>query len=58
MSGSKKNIPLMSAYGFRAAFADEKDTSFLRKAIQLCIQSPSEISEIEILSKRCTKVLF
>ena len=49
MDDSKRFISLMSDYGFKIAFADEKDTLFLRKALQALIQSPYEISEVQFL---------
>ncbi len=41
-------IPILSDYGFKVTFANEKNTLFLRKAIQALIQSPTAIEEVRL----------
>ncbi len=46
----KRFISLLSDYGFKAVFADESDTRFLRKAIQTLIQSDTPIKKVVFLT--------
>lgn len=39
-------IPLVSDYGFKVVFGNEKNTLFLRKALQALIQSEVPIREV------------
>ena len=39
-------IPIISDYGFKSTFGNEKDTVFLRKALQLLIKSEIPIVEV------------
>ena len=41
-------ISILTDFGFKFIFADTKDTSFLRKTIQLMIQSETPIKEVHI----------
>ncbi len=50
MSDQTSFISLLSDYGFKVVFADETDTTFLRRALQAVIQSNSPIQEVEFLS--------
>lgn len=49
MENEKKFISLLSDYGFKAAFADESDTLFLRRALQALIQSEIPIRKVQFL---------
>lgn len=42
-------IPLISDYGFKATFGNERDTLFLRRALQALIQSDTPIAEVAFL---------
>lgn len=50
MKNESKFISLLSDYGFKATFADESDTLFLRKSLQALLQSDVSISEVEFNS--------
>ena len=49
MKEETKFISLLSDYGFKAVFADESDTIFLRKALQALIQSDTPIKKVTFL---------
>ena len=49
MENERKFISLLSDYGFKAVFADEGNSLFLRKALQALIQSESPIKEVQFL---------
>ncbi len=49
MNEESRFISLISDYGFKAAFADESDTLFLRKALQALIQSDVSINKVEFV---------
>lgn len=42
-------ISLLTDYGFKVTFANEKNRTFVRKAIQLLIKSPTEIKNVKHL---------
>ncbi len=44
-----KFVSILSDYGFKVAFADEKDTLFLRKSLQALIQLPRPIKEVHFV---------
>lgn len=44
-----KLISLLTDYGFKITFANEKNRLFVRKAIQLLIESPTEIKSVKHL---------
>jgi predicted transposase/invertase (TIGR01784 family) len=48
METEKRFIPILSDYGFKITFANEKNTLFLRRAIQALIQSPVAIESVEL----------
>lgn len=50
MNEPSKFISLLSDYGFKIVFADETDTTFLRKALQALLQSDSPVQDVEFLS--------
>lgn len=43
-------ISILSDYGFKLTFADQTDTTFLRKALQAIIQSEHAIESVEFLN--------
>ena len=47
MKYGNRFISLLSDYGFKAVFADQTDTRFLKKAIQALIQSENTIERLE-----------
>lgn len=49
MKEQPRFISLLSDYGFKAVFADESDTKFLKKALQALIQSEIPIETVEFL---------
>ncbi len=49
MENEKKFISLLSDYGFKAAFADESNTLFLRRALQALIKSKTPIKKVKFL---------
>lgn len=50
MEHNSKFISILSDYGFKLTFADESDTTFLRKALQALIQSNVPIKKVTFLS--------
>jgi len=49
MEKTTKFISILSDYGFKLTFGDEKDTLFLRKSLEALIQSEVPIKEIKFL---------
>ena len=49
MKEKSKFISLLSDYGFKVVFADESDTTFLRRALQALIQSDVPIKKVTFL---------
>ena len=49
MKEEAKFISLLSDYGFKAVFADESDTTFLKRALQALIQSDIPIQNVVFL---------
>ncbi len=50
MKNETKFISILSDYGFKLTFADESDTTFLRKALQALIQNDYPIKRVKFLS--------
>ncbi|WP_080057419.1 Rpn family recombination-promoting nuclease/putative transposase [Spirosoma aerolatum] len=46
---NERFIPLVSDYGFKATFGNESDTRFLRKALQVLINSPVTIEQVTFI---------
>lgn len=42
-------ISILSDYGFKATFGNETDTTFLKKALQALIESPTPITNVEFV---------
>jgi hypothetical protein len=40
-------ISILSDYGFKATFGNEADTTFLKKALQVLLDSPTPIKSVE-----------
>lgn len=52
----KRFVSMLSDYGFKVTFANEADTTFLKKAIQALIKSEVPIKEIEFKRNELTAV--
>ncbi len=50
MKNDSKFISILSDYGFKLTFADESDTTFLRRALQALIQSDHSIEKVQFLT--------
>lgn len=50
MGNNSNFISILSDYGFKLTFADQTDTTFLRKALQAIIQSEHTIKSVEFLN--------
>jgi len=49
MNNTNRFVSILSDYGFKATFGDEKNTLFLRTALQALIQSDTVIKEVKFL---------
>jgi len=50
MGDNTKFISILSDYGFKLTFADESDTTFLKRALQALIQSKFPIKKYNFLA--------
>ena len=49
-------ISILSDYGFKATFGNEADTTFLKKALQVLINSPVAIKEVTFVKNELTAI--
>lgn len=49
-------ISILSDYGFKATFGNEADTTFLKKALQVLINSPVPIKTIEFVKNEISAI--
>ncbi len=49
-------ISILSDYGFKASFGNEADTTFLKKALQALIDSPTPIKTIEFVKNEVSAI--
>ena len=49
-------ISILSDYGFKATFGNETDTTFLKKALQVLINSPLAIKEVAFVKNELTAI--
>ena len=52
----RRFISMMSDYGFKVTFANETDTTFLKRAIQALIKSPTRIKEVTFNKNELTAI--